>query len=728
MDIWLLTIEYPPYSGGGIATYCYHTGRMLSSKHNVTIFVADDSLSQGLQTSTNGRLRVVRFKPGQRDIYRYMGYIAALSYEFSELIEEFVAKEGQPDIIECHDYLGIAYFLLQKKRTHFKCFSDIPIVLSLHGPKFLCDRFDQAPTYKFPNFWIGEMERFCLRAADFIISPSKYLINMLKKYITLDVPYCIVPNPYDCPPIFSQNKTSPWEVKDLVFLGRMQYLKGILHLLKYLRELWEEGFNIPLSIIGGDTIFHPANQLMSNYIREKYQKYIKKGLIKIEGLLAQKNLHKRLEKATIVIIPSLFETFPYSVVEPMAIGKVVIASDTGGQTEIIEDGISGFLCSHNQPESFKSLLLQLFNHMEILTHVGEAAKARIQELCSYEKVYVRKMEALESAKNVKKSRIFPFIRPRPKKYVNTSQNDEIKGLLSVIIPYFNMGSYISETINSVFNSTYKNIEVIVVDDGSNDPHSIEILNVLQQQYPIKIHHQVNQGLPMARNNGAQIAKGEFIAFLDADDKVEPEYFEWAIQLLEYYTNISFVGCWTKYFGSKEGLWPTWNCEPPYLLLHNMINSSSIVARKKDFLTYGLNDPAMEYGMEDYESVLRMVENGCMGISIPKPLFMYRVRSDSMSRFFNPKNILYLYAIMSEKHNTLYKEFAVEIFNLINNNGPSFLYENPTHELPPVYFISNCSPKLSYDYCIPFDLKRKLLKLWQIKWFRVIMKAFSKLPF
>jgi glycosyltransferase involved in cell wall biosynthesis len=89
-----------------------------------------------------------------------------------------------------------------------------------------------------------------------------------------------------------------------------------------------------------------------------------------------------------------------------------------------------------------------------------------------------------------------------------------KPLVSVIIPNYNYGYYLKETIDSVLNQTYKNIEIIVVDDGSKD-NSREILESYGEK--IKTIFQKNQGVSAARNNGAAMSGGEYIAFLDADD-------------------------------------------------------------------------------------------------------------------------------------------------------------------------------------------------------------------
>lgn len=103
-------------------------------------------------------------------------------------------------------------------------------------------------------------------------------------------------------------------------------------------------------------------------------------------------------------------------------------------------------------------------------------------------------------------------------------NDKIK--VSVIIPVYQVENYLERAVDSVLAQTLQEKEIILVDDGSEDA-SPEICDRYAQQYPGLIHvvHKVNEGLGMARNTGLNIARGEYVAFLDSDDTVEPEMYE-----------------------------------------------------------------------------------------------------------------------------------------------------------------------------------------------------------
>jgi glycosyltransferase involved in cell wall biosynthesis len=258
----------------------------------------------------------------------------------------------------------------------------------------------------------------------------------------------------------------------------------------------------------------------------------------------------------------------------------------------------------------------------------------------------------------------------------------------VIIPFYNLGRYINEALDSVLASRYQPFEVIIVDDGSDDPYSLSVLRRIEQQGVSNVRvvrHAENRWLAATRNTGVLEARGEFIAFVDADDKVEPEYFSEAVDILKRYDNVDFVYSWIQNFGGSKWRWITWNTEFPYLLGHNMV-SALAVAKRSSWLAYGMNRSEIEYGMEDYDGWVRMVAAGCYGVSIPKFLVQYRVRRGvSLLQQLNRDQALYLYDFISQHNQEMYRRYGVELFNLQNANGPGWLWPQPAsdYEMPRV---------------------------------------------
>lgn len=109
-------------------------------------------------------------------------------------------------------------------------------------------------------------------------------------------------------------------------------------------------------------------------------------------------------------------------------------------------------------------------------------------------------------------------------------------LISVIIPAYNYASFLPKAINSVLNQNYRNVEIIVIDDGSTD-HTRSVM----EQYPhVQYFFQENAGLSAARNAGIEKAAGDFLVFLDADDWLEPAALEQNITMLQDNPQVAFV--------------------------------------------------------------------------------------------------------------------------------------------------------------------------------------------
>ena len=116
-------------------------------------------------------------------------------------------------------------------------------------------------------------------------------------------------------------------------------------------------------------------------------------------------------------------------------------------------------------------------------------------------------------------------------------------LVSVVMPSYNYGRFIAAALDSVFAQTYKNFEVIVVDDGSTDD-SLDVLARYGDR--IQVLRQKNEGPSAARNAGIRVARGRYVAFLDADDDWLPEKLSRQVALIESDPATGVVGCWIRF--------------------------------------------------------------------------------------------------------------------------------------------------------------------------------------
>jgi glycosyltransferase involved in cell wall biosynthesis len=201
-------------------------------------------------------------------------------------------------------------------------------------------------------------------------------------------------------------------------------------------------------------------------------------------------------------------------------------------------------------------------------------------------------------------------------------------LVSVVIPCFNQGKYLNETVTSVLASSYKHIELILVNDGSTD-NSLEIAKKLEASHPeIRTIDQPNGGVAKARNTGITIASGKYILPLDGDDLISSDYIQKAVDALEANPELKVAYCQAVKF-NESGQKP-WKLKPfsrHQLAKDNMIFVAAIF-RKSDAVEVGGFSEDMKMGREDWEFWIKMLKNGGEVVQLPILGFFYRLTPSS----------------------------------------------------------------------------------------------------
>lgn len=205
--------------------------------------------------------------------------------------------------------------------------------------------------------------------------------------------------------------------------------------------------------------------------------------------------------------------------------------------------------------------------------------------------------------------------------------------VSVIIPTYNRAKYICEAINSLLNQTYKDYEIIVIDDGSTD-NTKEIISGYKER--ILYIYQDNLGPAAARNRGIKIARGEYVSFLDSDDTFLPEKLESQVGFLDNNPSTSAVHTWWYYTDSNGKTLPfkgrrsyNKNIRVENMLIGKVsLNLCAFMFRKSCFNDDNLFDETL-CGGEDWDLWLRLAEQGHKFYCIPKVLVAYRMHKDNM---------------------------------------------------------------------------------------------------
>ena len=225
-------------------------------------------------------------------------------------------------------------------------------------------------------------------------------------------------------------------------------------------------------------------------------------------------------------------------------------------------------------------------------------------------------------------------------------------LVSVVVPCYNQGEYLHECIESILASTYKNLEIIVVNDGSTDFKSREILKNLNYEKTIVVN-QNNQGLSAARNAGISRANGKYILPVDADDMIMPTFIEKAVKVLDSDKRIGIVGGLTEFFGDISGIYDLPKYKKSAILRYNCLVCSCLF-RRDDWLKVGGYNVNMRLGSEDWDFWLSLIELGRKVYQFDEVLFKYRKHGITMlgSMTDEQKKLMTLQAI--DNHPRLYR--------------------------------------------------------------------------
>ena len=229
--------------------------------------------------------------------------------------------------------------------------------------------------------------------------------------------------------------------------------------------------------------------------------------------------------------------------------------------------------------------------------------------------------------------------------------------VSVIIPCFDDGQFLIEAIASVERVAPENCELIVVNDGSKEPRTLEILKILRDAGYFLVD-QVNQGLSAARNAGIRLATGSYILPLDADNRIRAGFVEAAIKILESSSEIGIVYGYRQFFGMKTGLDEVAEFDLEEILTFNYIDAGALF-RKQVWADCGGYDQTIS-PLEDWDLWIGAAEKGWRFHRLPQVTSEYRVRPESLlSMVDNAEFLDQLLEDVITKHYELYKPRLVK---------------------------------------------------------------------
>lgn len=314
----------------------FHKGRNYGAK------LCDKVLQIGIANESIGN--VCRNYKARRDV---IGIVDALH-----------SLENKLDIIEIEESFGKAKYLVKEVNT--------PIVTRLHGPWFIIGqhlKLGAAKGYKYRVDTEGD----AIKASHGITTPSLDVLNKVREYY--DCPLVdakVIPNPVS--PVSEKNQWQylPKSKQTILVVGRFDLVKGGDLAIEAFRIVASKNKEVELLFVGPDrgVTINEISYTFSSYIEAVIPEASIKNRIKFLGHCNVDEIMRLRQKATVTLVPSRYETFSMSLLEAIATGSPVVASDVGGMKEIIINDFNGLLSEPESPESMAKNILDLLDDPE----------------------------------------------------------------------------------------------------------------------------------------------------------------------------------------------------------------------------------------------------------------------------------------------------------------------------------------------------------------------------
>lgn len=366
MHVLIVSSDIPPYAFGGTGSFVYElTNQLKKEDVELTLISGSDKQSTLNIEGNTTTIRVHVLQAPPRDVWFQMG-----SYK---VVEDYAKKA---DVIHLQSFNSSLIIDRLLKSTQK------PILLTVHGihwsifketlrmnikyitlDDFLTNIFT-LPMYA--AFNVSEILRTnCIVAvANHVLEDLKHLYGrtIMQKGI-------VIPIGLDLHLLKPRNNIYQNErEKRIAFVGRLYWLKGIIHLLEAVRVLSrrQSDMNITLHIYGKGPLEHKIKQYIKKNDLESH--------INLYGKIPRDKLLRHLANDDLLVLPSYYEACPVSLLEAMALGKPVITSDKPWSREFVEDGVNGFRVDVNNPIHFADVIENAVSDRDFLEKLGRNAR------------------------------------------------------------------------------------------------------------------------------------------------------------------------------------------------------------------------------------------------------------------------------------------------------------------------------------------------------------------
>ncbi len=627
MRVALVSREVYPLGGGGIGQYVSAAARLLSSVAEVTVLTTsvfqeryEELRAAGDPRLPPGGVRVAFVEePSVQDAVAWRHVMHCYAARAYQRLQELY-PDGGPDLIEFPDFLGEAFVALQAAEAGDRFLADTRICVRVHTTAEMCEILDGHCKRDISSQVLHAMERYSLAHADRLIWQGGDVLETYRRFYGADAlaPAVRIRYPYHGD-LVAAGADSDYEASDtlrILYAGRLERRKGVQNLVQAVTGLQRQ--DVHLTLAGGDTHTAPLGLSMRDYLELAIAE---DDRVELTGSVERASVSQLITDHDVIVIPSLWECWPYAALEPLRLNRPLLATPVGGLVEMARPGVSGWLTRGTGPEALEEGLERLLDDRSGLAELvrSGSASALGSRLTDPREILDCYERLLADAS--------PDLAVRPPTGRDTP-------LVSAIVPYYRASAYVEEAIESLLSQTYPRMEIVLVNDGSWEPEDW-IVAELAARYPVVVVSQMNGGLGAARNFGIRQSRGRYVFPLDCDNLAQPGFVARAVEILERRSEVAYVTAWSRYIdadgaprpGPDLGYEPLGNfaaCNEE----ENFAGDAAAVVRRRLF------DAGFWYSQEltsfeDWHLYRELARAGHFGVVIPERLLSYRVRADSM---------------------------------------------------------------------------------------------------
>jgi glycogen synthase len=607
-------------SAGGIGQSRRRYATLLASRHEVTL-IQSGGLEGRRATTPDLRVREVFAKPSARLVEssfcldHHRASAAVL-----EAIERAYGSVG-PDYVEVPDFGAHGLVPLHARRAGHPLLRDTMFGVQLCSSDELLSLHDRTSDRPGKRM-LADLEREQLRLADRITWRGGDILNVYRRYYPFELPEAVcIGAPFErpgAPPDASAHDTG--RPLRILSVARLQRFKGVIDLaeacLRLPRDDWE------LTMIGDDTDTGPAGQSVRLTIEEMFGDDPR---LTIEDSIDHGELQRRWADYDLLVVASRFEVSSNVSMEAMRAGLPILATPVGSAIAQVDPRVTGW---HTEDVGARAIERAL---RELLDDRDEIERVR----CSGD-IFERFL-ALSDPEQVLEGYERLFRELGPLRRGNSSRVRKEEPLVTGVVTHFRASAYVEEAVESLLGQTHRNLEVLIVNDGSFE-QADDVLERLAGEPRVRVVTQLNEGESEARNLGARLARGDYVAMLDADNVLEPEFVSRAVEMLQGDPDLAYVSCWLR-FVAADGA-DTSEPTAGYAPLGNGVlrddeynwdGDTVAVLPTRIFTELGYGFEPEGAIQSDWELYRWLREDGRLGAVIPDWLVRYRIVADSLSR-------------------------------------------------------------------------------------------------